>query len=185
MSRANKALLAALDVVMHGTQPNRMLVVRLKAAMPRSHANRITSFNYTVVERQGKLHIHTLESLQSPMQARTGIRAPWWNRAPGANHVAEHMASSPQAALMFLTSPRDRPRSIPTHIRLLHVDIMYETRTSDGRRANNARHSAATVIPAAARGVQARRNVYRPPSGPGFLAAMRRFRSMQATPMST
>ena len=176
------ALLAALALITYGTQPNRMLVVRLKAALPRSRRDRIHSFDYTIVHKAGKLHIYDLEEIQGLMRARLGIHEAHWNRAPSNNHVVAHVPSSPQAALDFLTQPREsHPRCIPTDIRLLHVDRVYGTRTANTQRINDVRHAAASVIQSAARNASIRRNIFRPPNGPGYLAAMRRFGGMQSS----
>ena len=177
--------MGGLTLMMFGTQPDRMMVVRLKAALPRSHMDRTHNFTYTIAPRAGKLHIYDLQDIQGVMRARHGMSSVDWDRAPTNNHRAIHMASSPHAAMEFLTqSNPNHPRCVPVEIRVLHVDRVYVTRSSNAQRSNDVRHIAASLIQSAARNARTRsdtrRNIFSPPAGPGYLAAMRRFRGMQS-----
>jgi hypothetical protein len=182
MSRANKALLAALAVLMYGTQPNRMLAVRLKPALLRTPVDHMVNFNCTVVPRADKLYVYYLEDIQDPGQARIGVGGAGWDVVPTNNHVVAYKASSPQAALEFMTRPRKSeyiPRCVPVDIRLLHVDRFYRTQAGDAQRTSNVRNTAAGMIQTAFRNSVVVRNtrnaIYRPPNGPGYLAARRRY----------
>jgi hypothetical protein len=159
MATANKALLAALGVIAYGTQPDRMLVVRMKQAFPSDRFESRLQEDFTIVPKSGKLVVYYMELVQGIHRRQFGIGTANWNRAPtNANtHAIGHTASTPQAAFDFLTLPSEvSPRRIPTEIRLLRVDRLYKSDKTNAQRQNNGRR-AATTVQAAWRGMVGRR----------------------------